>query len=828
MYYIDAKRLKNMLIAGSRWLLRHTELLNELNVYPVPDGDTGTNMSMTLKETEKELKKMGKNVKINEIIEMVSETILLSARGNSGTILSQIISGFLDGIMDKEKVYVKDLAVGLQKAQERAYAAVSNPVEGTILTVVRRVAEEATVFAEKNDELVIFVEHIRKVAEIEVEKTQETLPKLKEAGVVDAGAKGFYFLLEGFEKLIRDGEIAQEIEKTVIERENEFFFGKISEIENIKFSYCTEFIIKSVDFDLEQLREQLQALGDSMVTVQSKKVTKVHIHTNNPGLVLELALAKGELNKIKIDNMAEEHRHLLEETETEKEEIILINEVQNPDLALILVADNKKIGKLFLKAGASAVLLGGQTQNPSVKEIENTIKKVKAKKVYFMPNNGNIIFAAKMAADKLEKEVLVIETKSMLEGYQVLKYKNETLVEIMKSLSRNISIEITKAVRDTKVNKVEIKKGDYLGIVNGKIEKSNKKIEDLIAEMFKEQINKEVMQITVLKGKTATEEADEVIKKYKEDISLEIKNGNQKNYNYYIYLEKRKKEVEEIAIVTDTASELELIDIEGLPIAIIPFKLNVNGEYKKEVEEISKKDMWKYILSSDKIMKTSQPSPGEFYEIYKRLINKGHKKIISIHVSGGLSGINQAAIAAKNIIGDAVPIEIIDTKTASMGVGHIVLEAAKKSKEKEKFNDIVNWVNIMKDKVQVFFSVRNLKYLQKGGRIGKASSMIGGMLKMKPVLKLVDGAPHSEKKALGDKGALIYFEKVIKDELKKGSLIVYNVWGGTDEEYELSLKIYNICKKYDKITVKNMTNMGGILGAHLGPLYGTVLIPRVN
>jgi len=826
MYYIDAKRLKNMLIAGSRWLLKHTELLNELNVYPVPDGDTGTNMSMTLKETEKELKKLGKDVNINEIVELVSETILLSARGNSGTILSQIISGFLDGLMDKEKVYVKDLAIGLDKAQKRAYAAVSNPVEGTILTVVRRVAEEAAIFAEKNDELVKFVEHIRKIAEIEVEKTQETLPKLKEAGVVDAGAKGFYFLLEGFEKLIRDGEIAQEIEETVLQREDDFFLGKISKIEDIKFSYCTEFIIKNIDFDLEHFREQLQALGDSMVTVQSKKVTKVHIHTNNPGLVLELALDKGELNKIKIDNMAEEHRHLL--AELEKMETILVNENQNPNLAFVLVADNRKIGEMFLKAGASAVLLGGQTQNPSVKEIENAIKKVTAKRVYFMPNNGNIIFAAKMAAEKSEKEVLVIETKSMLEGYQVLKYKNESLEEIMKSLSRNISIEITKAVRDTKVNKVVIKKGDYLGIIDGKIEKANKSIENLIMEIFNEKINKKVMQITVIKGETATKETDEVIKKYKKETKLEIKKGNQKNYDYYIYLGKRDEDVEEVAIVTDTASELELMDLKGLPISILPFKLNINEEYKKEGEEISKQDMWKYILNSDKIMKTSQPSPGEFYEIYKRLLNKGHKKIISIHLSGTLSGINQAAIAAKNMMGEDVEIEIIDTKSASMGLGHLVLEAAKKAKEKESFDEIVDWVNLMKDKVQVFFSVRDLTYLEKGGRIGKASSLIGGMLKIKPVLKMVDGGVHSEKKALGDKGSLIYFEKILKDELKKGSLIAYNVWSGTKEEYDLSLKLQNICKKYDRVITKDITNMGGVLGAHLGPLYGLILIPRVN
>ncbi|MGM0508945.1 MAG: DegV family protein [Fusobacteriota bacterium] len=822
MKYIDAKRLKNLLISGSRWVLKHKEILNDLNVYPVPDGDTGTNMGMTLKAAEEELQD-SKMESIDEIVKVISDVLLLNARGNSGTILSQILTGFLKGILGKEKIYAMDVAIALDSAQKKAYDAVVEPVEGTILTVVRRVAEEAKVYAQKEQDLIKFLIHIKRVAKKEVEKTKETLPKLKEADVVDAGAMGFYYMLEGFERLIFDEEVLNDIEKKVISREKKAVLSTFKSLEDIKYGYCTEFVFDAVDFDVETFKRELNAIGDSMMVVQSSSQTKVHIHTNNPGIALELALNEGELKKVKIDNMKEEHRELIK-----NQPQVFENKKQNLNIGIAMIADTKEIAQLFIKKGADVVLLGGQSKNSSVKEISEAIKKVKGKKVYFLPNNRNIISAAKIAAQRESREVLVIETKSMLEGNYVLKNRKEKLNEILNGLSRNTSIEITKAIKNTTVDELKIKKNNYIGLINGKIKYTNEKMDKLVNNIYDDYLNKKATNLTIIKGKDGNKETDMVIQSVADNIDIEFNIGKQEEYNYYIYVQNRKENLPEIAIVTDSTSDLEEADIQDLPISIVPLKLNINGEYLKEIEEINKENIWKYIVKSDKVVKTSQPSPAEFHSMYKKLFAQGYKKIISIHISAKLSGTHQSARVAKNMIGKNSPIEVIESKTAATGLGHLVLEASKRAKDKEKFEDIVEWVNSMRDKVQVYFVPRDLSYLQNGGRIGKATSLLGGVLKMRPILRVENGEVHTETKALGDRGAVSALERILKRELKKGSLITYSQWAGGNEEFKNGTKIFDICKKYDKVLNRGFVNMGGVLGSHLGPLYGLIIIPRVN
>ena len=310
--YIDAKRLRMLLIAGSKWLVMHEEVLNELNVYPVPDGDTGSNMSMTISSVEKELTKVNEKSSMNEVSEAVEEAILMGARGNSGTILSQIITGFLKGIGDKDRLYAADVVTALESAKEVAYKAVNQPVEGTILTVIRKVAESAREYVKTSDDLVGLLENIKDTAQEAVEQTPEELPKLKEAGVVDAGAKGLFYMLEGFYMLITQADLIEEIEPTEVK--NADFSSTIANIDHdpdsIKFQYCTEFIIGSSSFDTDKFKAEILELGDSAVFAQSSKKFKVHVHTNNPGQALELALKNGDLEKVKIENMKIQHENL--------------------------------------------------------------------------------------------------------------------------------------------------------------------------------------------------------------------------------------------------------------------------------------------------------------------------------------------------------------------------------------------------------------------------------------------------------------------------------------------------------------------------------------
>ncbi|MGL4980745.1 MAG: DAK2 domain-containing protein, partial [Fusobacteriaceae bacterium] len=427
--FLNSVRLIKLLIAASRWLSKYSDVLNDLNVYPVPDGDTGTNMSMTLQAVENDLIKLSHEPKMDELVEIVSESILLGARGNSGTILSQILQGFLEGIRDKEEVTVEDVAKAFTMAKDRAYAAVINPVEGTMLTVIRRVAEEAVKYDGPKDDFVNFLIYVKNIAGAAVEETPNMLPKLKEAGVVDAGGKGIFYILEGFEKSITDPEMLKDLARIVKSQANRREKLDITAVghiyEDIKFKYCTEFVIENGSFKLDEYKIKLLDMGDSMVCAQTAKKTKTHIHTNNPGQVLEIAMSFGNLSNIKIDNMEIQHKNTLLnpndmedgcgcEEHSHEENRYMFNRENEENISYFSIADNREIGNLFLSNGASAVLIGGQTQNPSVADIEQGLNKLTGDKIIILPNNKNIIGAAKLAADRSDKDIFVLETATML------------------------------------------------------------------------------------------------------------------------------------------------------------------------------------------------------------------------------------------------------------------------------------------------------------------------------------------------------------------------------------------------------------------------------
>lgn len=825
---LNSMRLTKLLIAASRWLSKYADVLNDLNVYPVPDGDTGTNMSMTLQAVENELIKLNHEPKMKELVEIVSEAILLGARGNSGTILSQIIQGFLSSIGDKEEITVDDVIKAFGVAKERAYQAVSEPVEGTMLTVIRRVAEEAALYSGAKDDFILFLVYLKNVAKEAVEETPNLLPKLKEAGVVDAGGKGIFYVLEGFEKSVTDPEMLKDLERIIQSqaKRKERMEYKYQTSEDIKFRYCTEFIVEDGSFNLSEYKKEIQELGDSMVCAQTTHKTKTHIHTNNPGQVLEIALKYGQLNNIKIENMSFQHKNLLvNEKDIRNDEKYIIKNENCKDMGYFAIVDNKKLGDCYLEAGAAGVLIGGQTQNPSVYDIEEGIKKIQCNKIIILPNNKNIISTAKIAAERSKKEVLVVETKTMLEGYYLVKNKEEKLEYTLEKIKNNCSIEVTQAVRDTKVDELIIKTGEFIALVNGKIKEKAETLENLLENIVKKYINENSMNMTIAFGKGSNIDTNSILKKI--NIEKEELNIEQENYQYYIYIEQRDPSLPEIAIVTDSTSDLTPEFIGDLNISIIPLKIKIGDDYYKDGVELSKREFWKRITSENIIPKTSQPSPAEFKELYEKLFKKGYKKIISIHISSKLSGTQQAARVAKGMVAKGENITIVDSKAVAMSLGYQVLEAARMAKDGMSDEAIVNRLYQLQDKIKLYFVVNDINYLEKGGRIGRASSIIGGFLKVKPILKLENGEISVQGKAFGEAGAFSYMERLIKSESKKTSMILYTAWGGTRKELSGADEIKNQQNDNNKIEYRGRFEIGATIGAHSGPVYGFAIIPKI-
>ena len=838
---LNPVRLTKLFIAASRWLSKYADVLNDLNVYPVPDGDTGTNMSMTLQSVENALIGLQSEPNMEELVDIISEAVLLGARGNSGTILSQIIQGFLDAVRDKEEIDIETAAKAFVSAKERAYKAVSQPVEGTILTVIRKVSEAAIAYDGPKDDFIPFLVNLKNAAADAVEDTPNLLPKLKEAGVVDAGGKGIFYVLEGFEKSVTDPEMLKDLARIANSQVNRKQKLEYINKNEIKFKYCTEFIIESGSFDLDEYKEKISKLGDSMVVAQTRKKTKTHIHTNNPGQALEIAGSLGDLNNIKIENMEIQHSHVLvKEEELNKVDIrgivketvpeepkLLFNEknIEN-NVAIYAVVDNKNIADLFLKDGASATLIGGQTKNPSVSDIEEGLKKIKAKTIYILPNNKNIIASAKLAAERDNRDIIVIDTKTMLEGYYFTKNRKMNLQTLLRQLKFNNSIEITKAVRDTKVNDIEIKIGDNIALVNGSLTEKAERVEDLIKKIYEKYANDNTLAVTVVRGKTATEEGNQIIKSKSFKKFYEY-DGEQDNYSYYIYLEQRDPSLSKIAILTDSASDITPDMIEGLDVAVIPIRLKIGENNYKDGVNLSKKEFWHKLLTEKVMPKTAQPSPAEFRDYYEELFNKGYEKIISLHISSKMSGTQQVAKVAREMLKREKDIIIVDSKSVTFGQAYQVLEAAKMIKAGAKLEDILTRLYEIADKMKVYFAVSDLTYLEKGGRIGRASSVIGNLLKLRPVLKLEDGEVSLETKTFGERGAISYMEKIIKNE-GKNSIYLYTAWGGTNQELQSTDILKKVADTMRKIEYKGRFEIGATIGSHSGPVFGIGIISKIR
>lgn len=529
---IDSELLARMFKRGTYNLNKSRDLVDALNVYPVPDGDTGTNMSLTMTAATQEIFR-----KDHETVAIVSKAVskgsLMGARGNSGVILSQIFRGFAKGCEGKETIGVVELANAFQQASETAYNAVLKPVEGTILTVIREVGEKAVLIAEEEMMLHHFFKLILEHANETLDKTPELLDVLKQAGVVDAGGKGLICILEGFyEALIRkDGEetTAPEIVKPNIEHSQ-------PDVADIKFAYCTEFIIKGENFENTKLKEKIIDMGDSMAFVVDEDMIKVHIHTNNPGQVLEYALLEGELINIKIENMKEQHSEIVDSKPKTTEPM--------KKYGFITVAMGDGIASIFQDLKIDQIIRGGQTMNPSTKDILNAIDKINAETIFILPNNSNIILAANQAKELTEKNIHVIPTKTIPQGITALVEFNQDLTpevneENMISVLGNVkTIQMTYAVRDTQFKEFDIKKDHVLGVIDGEIGAVGEKLEDAIFETLEKVIDEDSEIFTIYYGeeidKTNAEELASKIEEKYEELEVEIYKGGQPLY-YYIF-----------------------------------------------------------------------------------------------------------------------------------------------------------------------------------------------------------------------------------------------------------------------------------------------------
>lgn len=827
---LTAIRLAKLFIAGSRWVSKYSDILNDLNVYPVPDGDTGTNMSMTLQAVEKDIIALDKEMTMNGLVETISESVLLGARGNSGTILSQIIQGFLNGIAGKAELDIKDAIHAFDMARENAYKAVANPVEGTILTVIRRIAEESKEWPEEKENFIDFLAFVKDIARRAVEDTKDMLPKLKEANVVDAGGKGLYYFFEGFEKSVTDIELAKDLERIVNNQAKRK--TKIAHIEEeLEHGYCTEFVILSDSLDESSYREKLESFGDSIIVAKTKDKVKTHIHTDKPGNVLDYAMGYGQLMNIKIDNMSIQHKNILLTGQYEVDSLVNpFSRIETANImdgtAFIAVADTSEMAEVFLKRGATAVIIGGQSHNPSVGEFEEIISRVDCDKVVILPNNKNIIPTANIVVDRImDKEAISLDTKSIMEGYYVLRNRNESLEEILRGLNRNISIEITKAVKDSKVNNLHVDKGDYLGIVNGKIKYVEQRVEKLISSIYRENINRDTLRIFAVHGKDTTKAGNDML--ISPEIDITLYDGQQENYNYYIYLENRDDSLPEIAIVTDSSCDLTLTEIEDLGATMVPIVVDLNDKTYKAGFDLHPDEFWRRLANGEK-PKTAQTSPAYLKETYEKLFAKGYRKIISLFISNKMSGQQQAAKLARSMTGREDDIEIVDTKAVSGALAHLVKGAAKLAKNGEELENILHWVETTKEKAKIFFVVSDLDYLEKGGRIGKTSATIGGVVKLKPILKVENGQVGVYKKVFGESRAINYLEKKIKEQAKNGSIVVYPLWGGTNRELEIIDGVSSVISKNSKIDCYQRVHVGPVIGTHSGPVFGVAIFPKIN
>lgn len=545
MLKINGETFYNMMINASNTLEEQKEFVNSLNVFPVPDGDTGTNMSMTFKAAVEEIKNL-KQETVGTIAKTLAKGALMGARGNSGVILSQILRGIAKGLEGKLEVDAKEFAESLMEGSRSAYKAVMRPTEGTILTVVRASGESAVNSTE--EDVVKLMEEVVEHSRAILNKTPDMLPVLKKAKVVDAGGMGFLVILNGMRDALK-GNVTVEIKESADIQTANNAAQSISE-EDIKFGYCTEFIILDNKGDSNELRDYIEKLGDSIIVVAYEDVVKVHVHTNDPGAVLSKAVQLGELSKIKIENMREQHRHLVvdeeEVAEAQTQEVDgIFEEVKK--YGFIAVAMGEGISNIFTDLGVDYVIEGGQTMNPSTQDILDAVEKINAENIFVLPNNKNIVMAANQAAEISEKKVIVVPSKTIPQGITALTVFNgeedaEDNEEVMlEAMSKVTSGSVTYAVRDTEMDGKEIKEGNILGLIEGKISEVGIDIFDVCEKIIENSITENSELITILYGKECNEEevtafAGKIEEKYS-DLDVQVYNGDQPLYYFIVSVE---------------------------------------------------------------------------------------------------------------------------------------------------------------------------------------------------------------------------------------------------------------------------------------------------
>ena len=549
MEKINGLVLAEMIDLGSKNLAKNAEKINALNVFPVPDGDTGTNMNLSMSSGAKET---AANVveNIGELGKSFSKGLLMGARGNSGVILSQLFRGMSQHIADKKEVNAKEFAEAIQNGVSIAYKAIIKPVEGTILTVAREAAEAGVKASENTTSVIEVMEAIYFEAQASLKRTPELLPILKEVGVVDSGGQGLVCVYQGFVAALKGEKIEglEAVETNVVDMqfEDDHDMDFMSP-EDIVYGFCTEFTVRlnkeKKEFNEDKFREDMSKFGDSLLVISDSEYVKIHVHTETPGDVFNYGQQYGELIKIKSDNMREQHREVLRKQEAKQ--VTAPKELK--EQAMISISMGAGLSKVLTSMGVDYIVEGGQTMNPSTEDIMKAIKEVNAKNIFIFPNNKNIQLAAKQAAELAEENVFVVESKTAPQGLAAVMVYNpqaaaeENFANMQEVLSTVSTLEVTHAVRDTNIEGVEIKKDEFMGIRNGKIVVSNLSLNTVLEELLEKSLDEDSEIVTLYLGEESTEEytdfLEQLIEEKYPDVEVELIESGQPVYPYIIGVE---------------------------------------------------------------------------------------------------------------------------------------------------------------------------------------------------------------------------------------------------------------------------------------------------
>ncbi|WZP20372.1 fatty acid kinase catalytic subunit FakA [Staphylococcus aureus] len=544
---INGKLFADMIIQGAQNLSNNADLVDSLNVYPVPDGDTGTNMNLTMTSGREEVENnLSKN--IGELGKTFSKGLLMGARGNSGVILSQLFRGFCKNIESESEINSKLLAESFQAGVETAYKAVMKPVEGTILTVAKDAAQAAIEKANNTEDCIELMEYIIIKANESLENTPNLLAVLKEVGVVDSGGKGLLCVYEGFLKALKGEKVeakVAKIDKDEFVHDEHDFHGVIN-TEDIIYGYCTEMMVRfgknKKAFDEQEFRQDMSQFGDSLLVINDEEIVKVHVHTEYPGKVFNYGQQYGELIKLKVENMREQHREVIR-----KEQHTAKPKMETVETAIITISMGEGISEIFKSMGATHIISGGQTMNPSTEDIVKVIEQSKCKRAIILPNNKNILMASEQAASIVDAEAVVIPTKSIPQGisalfqYDVDATLEENKAQMADSVNNVKSGSLTYAVRDTKIDGVEIKKDAFMGLIEDKIVSSQSDQLTTVTELLNEMLAEDSEILTVIIGQDAEQAVtDNMINWIEEqypDVEVEVHEGGQPIYQYFFSVE---------------------------------------------------------------------------------------------------------------------------------------------------------------------------------------------------------------------------------------------------------------------------------------------------